>query len=331
MTNVPFFDLGTPQAPELSEYHILDSDAVTEWARQHAAPVKVVPEKKSQKPNGVIHSMKVGRIGISRTIYGVGVSSYVEGAANAPVIATTNLRGHARPTLNDGTPYFFGRDGSFVFDLSQGDHRSQVSEDNAQLQITFDPRLLDDVSNDWFGNVPDRKSWRFKTGFGGRGTSWHSCQRYVMSLIANRTHPLSSKQVRHIEETLCSNLLSNWAAEAGINLDADHHTVVPRVVRMAEEYMIEHAADAPTLTEVARYLDVSVRTLTMNFKKFRGCTVGQYLKEERLQAARKKLLAADRSCTVVQIAAELSYINMGEFAKAYRERFGERPSETLRR
>lgn len=45
MTNVPFFDLGTPQAPELSEYRILDSDAVTEWARQHAAPVKVVPEK----------------------------------------------------------------------------------------------------------------------------------------------------------------------------------------------------------------------------------------------------------------------------------------------
>ena len=77
--------------------------------------------------------------------------------------------------------------------------------------------------------------------------------------------------------------------------------------------------------------DISVRNLTMNFKKFRGCTPGQFLREQRLQVARSELLSSDQEQTVSQIAASLGYIHMGEFAKAYRKRFGEKPSETLKR
>jgi transcriptional regulator GlxA family with amidase domain len=85
------------------------------------------------------------------------------------------------------------------------------------------------------------------------------------------------------------------------------------------------------LTEIASALDISVRNLTLNFKKFRGCTPGQFIREQRLQATRKALLEADQDQTVSQIAASFSYIHMGEFAKIYRNRFGELPSETLNR
>ncbi|RPE66988.1 AraC-like DNA-binding protein [Pacificibacter maritimus] len=331
MTSSSFFNAVDTKKRSGQEIRFNEWDEVKEWAKEHVAPIDLIPLSRSHEPHGVLNSMKVGRIGFTCTKYGQPLLIHVEGNSAAPVVATTNLCGHTIPELDGKEARLNPTGNSFVFDLSDRDHRSQLSKDNVQLQLSFCPRLLDEVSQSWFGNAPHRKTWQFKTSFGGSGSSWHSCLDYVTRLIAESPQPMSSRNIRHIEETLAANLLGSWAAQAGVDLNADHHLVVPHMVRQAEEYIIEHAADAPTLAEVANTLGISVRNLSMNFKKFRGCTLGQFLKEQRLQAARRELRAGGQGRTVGQIAASLSYIHMGEFAKAYRERFGERPSDTLKR
>jgi transcriptional regulator GlxA family with amidase domain len=67
------------------------------------------------------------------------------------------------------------------------------------------------------------------------------------------------------------------------------------------------------------------------FRRFRGYTPSQFLREQRLQGVRQALIRAGRDQSVSGIAGDFGYIHMGEFAKAYRKRFGELPSETLRR
>ncbi|WP_339912444.1 helix-turn-helix domain-containing protein [Sulfitobacter litoralis] len=306
-------------------------DDLSEWASDRVAPVDAVPLEKLQPPKANLYSASLGRIGLMRTSYGTSTQISADELSGAPVVAATNLQGYSVPSLSRSTAHLNKVDDSFLFDLAKTGHSSRLSDDAVQLHLAFDQKLLNEISYSWFGNLPERSTWCPKTPFGGDNTFWNSSLRYIMRLVAETSQPISAQNIRHIEETLCSNLVRSWAAQSGIDISAGKKVVVPRIVRTAEEYIIEYAADAPTLTEIASALDISVRNLTLNFKKFRGCTPGQFIREQRLQATRKALLEADQDQTVSQIAASFSYIHMGEFAKIYRNRFGELPSETLNR
>jgi transcriptional regulator GlxA family with amidase domain len=56
-----------------------------------------------------------------------------------------------------------------------------------------------------------------------------------------------------------------------------------------------------------------------------------YLMTCRLELARNRLLSVGEGTTVTQIALGCGFSDMTVFARKYREQFGERPSETLRR
>ena len=103
------------------------------------------------------------------------------------------------------------------------------------------------------------------------------------------------------------------------------------MVRAAEAYMAERAAELPAMAEVVRAAGASLRSLTEAFRKFRGTTPSQFLREQRLQGVRRDLQTALPGQTVAEIAAAWFYINKGDFVRLYRQRFGETPSRTLRR
>jgi transcriptional regulator GlxA family with amidase domain len=57
-----------------------------------------------------------------------------------------------------------------------------------------------------------------------------------------------------------------------------------------------------------------------------------YLRDLRLRRAREALLAADHDATTVRaVAAAVGMLHPSRFAAAYREAFGEAPSDTLTR
>jgi transcriptional regulator GlxA family with amidase domain len=51
----------------------------------------------------------------------------------------------------------------------------------------------------------------------------------------------------------------------------------------------------------------------------------------RLDAARNALISARPMDTVTTVALGSGFAHLGRFARAYTERFGERPSDTLKR
>ena len=108
--------------------------------------------------------------------------------------------------------------------------------------------------------------------------------------------------------------------------------VAPRTIRRAVEILEHHADELLTVEDVASATGISVRALQDGFKKYYGTTPMGYLREVRMKAVRTWLLDADPSTTTVSDAAtRCGFLHLGRFSVQYREKFGESPSETLRR
>lgn len=84
-----------------------------------------------------------------------------------------------------------------------------------------------------------------------------------------------------------------------------------------------------SLGDMARQAGVSGRRLQQGFHEHVGMTPIAYLRRVRLERAHRDLLEGGSS--VADTAYRWGFNNLGRFARAYRERFGEAPSETLRR
>lgn len=309
-----------------------DWEEIREWSSKVYMPYHVSPTGRVTDPKSTMHSAKVGRITVTRFAYGIPVNirDWSQDAGNAVILTT--IGGRALHDSNRAAAVETGPGETFVVDCSQVDYHVDFNPDHLQLNLTVPHSVLEEVCRDWFGFVPGKALWQYKTAIGGRNSSWLALMEYMVRCIAEAPDRLARDRAgRHLEQTICIHLLNEWAARAGIDLDSTRNTIVPRHVRIAEQYMADHAAGMPTMTEVARAAGISLRTLTDAFRKFRGYAPSQFLREQRLQGVRRGLLNAGPGETVSQVASLWGFMNLGEFARIYRERFGELPSRTLQR
>jgi AraC-like DNA-binding protein len=104
------------------------------------------------------------------------------------------------------------------------------------------------------------------------------------------------------------------------------------IVTIAEAYALAHTDERIYVTDLCKAAAVSERTLEYAFKEISGLTPMNYLVRLRLHRVRQVLLAASPEATTVSIVAlNWGFWHFGEFSRAYRECFGELPSDTLRR
>ena len=105
-----------------------------------------------------------------------------------------------------------------------------------------------------------------------------------------------------------------------------------RIVKLAEDHALAHLDDPLYVTDLCKAAGVSERSLEYAFKTTMGMTPVAYLTRVRLHRVRRALQAATaRSTTVSVVALNGGFWHLGEFSRAYRDCFGELPSETLRR
>lgn len=106
----------------------------------------------------------------------------------------------------------------------------------------------------------------------------------------------------------------------------------PYYVRRVEEYIHQHACDPITLEEMIAVSGVSARSLHTGFRRFRDTTPMNYLKNCRLVLAHRQLReGAETGLTVTEVALACGFTHLSKFARDYFDRFGERPSATLKR
>jgi AraC-like DNA-binding protein len=116
---------------------------------------------------------------------------------------------------------------------------------------------------------------------------------------------------------------------------ADFSSSCPEVARgvteRARDRIDAFATEPIKISEVAEDLGVTVRALQLGFHKRYGCSPLQYLLARRIELARGRLQSPAPGDTVTSVATESGFINLGAFARRYRSRYGENPSDTLSR
>jgi AraC-like DNA-binding protein len=101
-------------------------------------------------------------------------------------------------------------------------------------------------------------------------------------------------------------------------------------LRDAVRYIEAHAADRPSVPEIAAACGLSQRGLQDVFARTLDSSPHRFLRDHRLDRVRRELLRADGDDTVAVIAERWGFTNHGRLAVAYRDRFGEDPATTLR-
>lgn len=98
------------------------------------------------------------------------------------------------------------------------------------------------------------------------------------------------------------------------------------------EMAMNHPDQSLSISDLARKSGVPERSLRTAFQRCYGLSPVEYMRIRRLHRARRLLLEnCPDQMTVTQIAFGLGFWDLGRFAGAYRQLFGERPSETLRK
>lgn len=142
-------------------------------------------------------------------------------------------------------------------------------------------------------------------------------------------HPQLS---RHVENLVLHGLLIGQPHNYSEDLDRDRPARLGSAVRRAVELLEERPSDPWTTVRLAMEVHLSVRALQDGFRRDLGTSPMKYLKQTRLRRAREALEVADRDPgTIRAVATGLGMLHMGRFAAAYRDAFGESPSETLHR
>lgn len=86
-----------------------------------------------------------------------------------------------------------------------------------------------------------------------------------------------------------------------------------------------------TLADMERWSDRSARTIQLAFRTRFGIGPMEWLRAQRLDLVRGRLLAAGEGATIAEIAKACGIPRLATLTQEYAKRFGELPSETLAR
>lgn len=207
--------------------------------------------------------------------------------------------------------------------------------DCESLTVQIPRSTMERFVADYLG-VPVRRPVEFELPMDveqGPCGSWRRIVAFVCDELERTQSVARSPLVRHhFEDILLATLVAGQHHSYSALAEGPASEPSPYYVKRAEEYMLAHADEPVTIRDLVRVAGVSARSLFAGFRKHRGIGPMNYLKMIRLDRARADLTAADpHEATVTEIALKWGFSHFGHFSAAYARRFGERPSETLRR
>lgn len=213
----------------------------------------------------------------------------------------------------------------------EASNRMRWSPDYTVLCVKFEPAALERHLSRMTGRRIDRPiEFELAMPLRASGAAWTGVVQLLLDFVERSADP-PPLLTAEVESTVMTTLLVTQPHNYSAALLA-RPSAPGRVVAAAIELMRSELAASMTIAEIAERAGVSERALQASFRRELGVSPSEYLRDLRLDAARRELLAAPGDGTSVsRAAANWGFSNLGRFAARYRGRFGEYPSQTARR
>ncbi|MNY10757.1 HTH-type transcriptional activator RhaS [compost metagenome] len=206
------------------------------------------------------------------------------------------------------------------------------SSDCRKIVVRIERNALERHAVSLLGRRP-RQPLGFQVGMDlsrAAGRAWSNMAHCVFEELQRAPHLFEAPLIRtQFEQTLMTTLLQ-WQPN---NLQGEEHEhknkVLPRYVKLAEEYLQAHPEQPITAEMLANLTGVSARSLYSGFQSFLGMSPMRYLRDIRMERVRQDLLDPHKPRSVTEIATHWGFFQLGRFATEYRNRFAEAPRETI--
>ena len=157
-----------------------------------------------------------------------------------------------------------------------------------------------------------------------------------LMLLAERLGPsgrLSPLAMADWRETLLDLLLNGQrhGLSDAIRTFSGRAERLPRALRAARDHLQDNAGEPLDLAQLACVSGIGIRALQLGFRRHFGLSISEMLLDMRLASLQARLAQAAPDASITGIAFDLGFTHLGRMAGAYRDKFGETPSATLRR
>lgn len=109
---------------------------------------------------------------------------------------------------------------------------------------------------------------------------------------------------------------------------ADDVWVTVQSLKRATDYILDNAAGDCTPETVADAAGMTLKTLRRQAQAVLGMSLSTFIRDVRLTAANRRLASSMESRPIALFARDLGFSSGSVFARSYRERFGETPTDT---
>ncbi|GAA8843895.1 hypothetical protein DUHN55_09530 [Helicobacter pylori] len=295
-------------------------DALSNAYFPHAMHPKAVPGAAASGIEVVdLDSCRLARITFGAT---VGIDSDHPGAVAVNIPLSGHLASRIGSMNYDAAP---GRATAFPADTPA--HMPAWAPDLVVLGLRIDSAHLHRESERVFA----RKDVRLPTDIDLRtpaGAAWFRMARTTFDNARDCGGVLYRDP--QVADSVASMLVTGLLLAAVPDEPTARNALRPRPVHRVVEAMEADPTRPWTPVDLAEIAGVSVRRLQQAFREHLGTTPFAHLHDLRLDRIHDDLVHG-RGGTVTEVALSWGITHLGRFAAAYRERFGELPSQTLAR
>lgn len=314
--------------PERLLFASSDLDQVRSMVGQVIANHHLKQTHSAERLDARMHYLNLGDISLSRLRYGASVQ-IERGALENCFLVQMPLQGTAM--VESGRQRI---DSSLELAsvLSPGDSANMHwAGDSEQIMVRISRSLVERTLVGHLGH-PLEHPLRFELGFRWQESApWRGLLSYLLD-CANH-YPLLAQHklvMTHIEQLAASTLLMTHKHNYSDTAPARRNTILPRHVRRAQDYLQSHAHEPITAEQLALAAGVSLRSLYTGFRDFLGVSPMHYLRDLRMEQVHAELVSGEAT-NIAGVALRWGFTHMGRFSNDYKLRYGEMPSQTLRR
>lgn len=202
------------------------------------------------------------------------------------------------------------------------------------LLFAIDAEFVERAARQRFDRLPAPGAWINSVPLNlAAATALRSLCRWLGHELDRPATPLltTPRVASSFERTVLTLFLECLAANPAFAETRSLEELSTLHLRRIEEWLDEHFLDPIGVEDMARVAGIGVRAVQALLRRVRNCTPTEALVQRRLAHARQRLLAADATTTVTEVAYDCNFFHLSRFAARYAQTYGERPSETLAR